>query len=259
MLFGQSKFNKNHHHLIIFSSTLQFFFCNFSGKPCPPFKIIILDEADSMTHAAQAALRRTMEKESRTTRFCLVCNYVSRIIEPITSRCTKFRFKALAENRIIERLQLICKEERVSIAGDEVYQSIVDISGGDMRRAISMLQSCYRLKGGSANIDIELSDITEVSGIVPHRYLEEFMTVCQNGNYTKLEDYVRDMTYEAYSVGQMFEQLNDYIIDHPSLNNKQKCEISAKLAECCARLQDGGSEYLQIMDLGCVAIQAFRK
>lgn len=226
-----------------------------SGKPCPPFKIIILDEADSMTHAAQAALRRTMEKESRTTRFCLVCNYVSRIIEPITSRCTKFRFKSLGEDRIIERLRLICAQEKVSVEED-VYKAVVDISGGDLRRAITMLQSCFRLKGG--NSTITKADILEISGSVPPHYLEEFLAVCRDGDYSKLEDYVRNMTHEAYSIGQLFDQLNDCVIEHPDLSNKQKCLIEEKLGECCMRLQEGGSEYLQIMDLGCVAINALK-
>lgn len=208
-----------------------------------------------MTHAAQAALRRTMEKESRTTRFCLVCNYVSRIIEPITSRCTKFRFKSLGEAKIIERLRLICEEENVKVE-DDVFQTVVDVSGGDMRRAITMLQSCYRLIGGSE--PITSVDILEISGFIPIEYLEKFMTVCREGNYSKLEEYVLDLSYEAYSIGQLLEQMNLYIISDGNLSNKQKSQICFKLGDCCLRLQEGGSEYLQIMDLGCIVIQALK-
>lgn len=207
-----------------------------------------------MTHAAQAALRRTMEKESKTTRFCLVCNYVSRIIEPITSRCTKFRFKALAPAKIIERLQFICQSEGVNV-DNRAYERIVEISDGDMRRAITTLQSCYRLKGGT---QIDEKDIYELSGIVPFDYLDDFLNVCRQANYGKLEDYVRTITHEGYSIAQLFEQFSEYTINHGELTNKQKMVLCDKLGECSYRMQDGGSEYLQIMDLGCIMIQALQ-
>ncbi|GAB0093072.1 ESCRT-II complex subunit VPS25 [Sergentomyia squamirostris] len=226
------------------------------GKPCPPFKIIILDEADSMTHAAQAALRRTMEKESSTTRFCLVCNYVSRIIEPITSRCTKFRFKSLGHDKIVERLKFICREEKVNI-DDDALEVIIECSGGDLRRAITVLQSSHRLFG-STEEKISKEHVLEISGIIPHHYLEEFLEICRSQDYSKLERYVENLSYDAYSVGQLLEQLNDFIIGHGRLTNKQKCILGEKIAECSFRLLNGASEYLQIMDLGCTAIVAFK-
>lgn len=133
------------------------------GKSCPPFKIIILDEADSMTHAAQACLRRTMEREMKTTRFCLICNYVSRIIEPITSRCTKFRFKPLKNSMVLERLKYISSEESV-ICDDECLNALVETSGGDMRRAITCLQSCSKLNG--KGVPISLNDVLEITGVI---------------------------------------------------------------------------------------------
>ncbi len=102
-----------------------------SGHPVPPYKIIILDEADSMTKDAQSALRRTMEQYTKVTRFAIVCNYVSRIIDPITSRCAKFRFQSLPSDAIIERLKFIAQQERIT-CDKTVYPQLVAVSDGDM-------------------------------------------------------------------------------------------------------------------------------
>ncbi|KAI9728801.1 MAG: hypothetical protein M1834_007187 [Cirrosporium novae-zelandiae] len=112
--------------------------------PCPPFKIIILDEADSMTQDAQAALRRTMETYSKITRFCLICNYVTRIIDPLASRCSKFRFKSLDGGNAAKRLSAIAEAENVKLE-DGVIPVLIKSSDGDLRKAITFLQSATRL------------------------------------------------------------------------------------------------------------------
>lgn len=116
--------------------------------PCPPYKIIVLDEADSMTQDAQSALRRTMETYSKITRFCLVCNYVTRIIDPLASRCSKFRFKSLDEGNAGRRLGDIARLEGVGMEAG-VVDTLLRCSEGDLRKAITFLQSAARLVGAT--------------------------------------------------------------------------------------------------------------
>ncbi|ETN37449.1 uncharacterized protein HMPREF1541_08440 [Cyphellophora europaea CBS 101466] len=188
--------------------------------PCPPFKIIILDEADSLTQDAQSALRRTMEIYSKLTRFCLCCNYVSRIIDPVASRCSKFRFKALDGGHAKERIEEILGLEGVSYDSG-VVEKALSVSDGDLRRAINLLQSAARLVGASAGevnghaskksrkkqviddedeemadadadadadgeagktVAIKVSDIDEISGIFPPEMADTLIAVLQNGN-----------------------------------------------------------------------------
>lgn len=225
------------------------------GMKCPPFKIIILDEADNMTSAAQAALRRTMEKESQSTRFCLICNYISRIIAPLTSRCTKFRFKPLGEEKIIERLQYICKQEEVK-AANPVLSKIVEASGGDLRRAITCLQSITRLKG--KDVDINVDDVIEIIGIVPDKWLDELLEVCRTKDFNKVEQFIDEFYLEGYAGAQIIEQLSEKIIYANDLSDRQKALIAEGLADCEHKMGDGGSEYIQLLSACCSIIKAHR-
>ncbi|CAL4128640.1 unnamed protein product [Meganyctiphanes norvegica] len=221
------------------------------GKPCPPYKIIILDEADSMTSAAQAALRRTMEKQSRTTRFCLICNYVSRIIEPLTSRCSKFRFKPLASGILQKRLGYIAQEEGVDY-DDGVLQSLIDTSEGDLRRAITTLQSASRLRVGES---ITCNDIYEITGVVPDTWMAGLLEVCTTDSYQKLHDYLSTLVAEGFSASQLMNQIHDAVVGHDRLSDSSKSAICERIAMCDNRLVDGGDEFLQVLDLCCVLMK----
>jgi replication factor C subunit 2/4 len=218
------------------------------GRPCLPLKIVILDEADSMTSSAQAALRRTMEKETKTTRFCLICNYVSRIIEPLTSRCTKFRFKPLAGETVRSRLVDICEKENVR-CDEAALSTIMNIAEGDMRKAITFLQCAYRLKGSDG---VKEEDIIEIAAVVPSEHVDSLMETCRSDSYDKLDVAVKDLIADGYPASQLVSQIHDKVMSM-DLTDEQLTVIAEKLAMVDYRLTDRSDEYLQLMDL-CTAI-----
>ncbi|XP_075997600.1 replication factor C subunit 4 [Genypterus blacodes] len=220
------------------------------GKPCPPFKVIILDEADSMTAPAQAALRRTMEKESRTTRFCLICNYISRIIEPLTSRCSKFRFKPLANDIQEERLLEICDKERLKYTKESIA-ALVRVSDGDLRKAITFLQSAARL-----NVDKEITErtIVDIAGVIPTKMIDNLLQICFKGTFEKLEITMKNMVDEGYAATQILSQLHESIMVY-NLSDQQKSAITEKMAVVDKCLSDGADEYLQMLSLCSIIMQ----
>ena len=158
------------------------------GYPCPPYKIIVLDEADQMTRDAQTALRRTMEKFSKVTRFCIVCNYVSRIIQPLSSRCAKFRFQPLETEAMIDRLKYVCEHEEIE-PRDDVMQSLVKCSGGDMRKAITLLQSAHQYGPEGATPEL----VVELAAVVPHDVITDLVNSCLTNNFEAVQLQVRNV------------------------------------------------------------------
>jgi replication factor C subunit 2/4 len=197
--------------------------------PCPPYKIIVLDEADSMTQDAQSALRRTMETYSKITRFCLVCNYVTRIIDPLASRCSKFRFKSLDQENAKRRLEEIANNEGVNL-DDGAVEALIKCSDGDLRKAITFLQSATRLVGAARNRGVddnrgdamELDDpgasaitariIQEIAGVVPDETIEKLIRAMQPRSkgavvYGAVAKVVTDMVADGWSATQVVSQV----------------------------------------------------
>jgi replication factor C subunit 2/4 len=194
-----------------------------------------------MTEDAQNALRRTIETYSSVTRFCLICNYVSRIIEPLASRCAKFRFRPLSVDGLQSRLVKISEEENVS-ATQDVLDALIEVSQGDMRRAITYLQSLHRLYKN----EIDVESVYMVSGIIPKKELEELLVVCKANSFPQLQTFVNKLSLDGYSASHIFDQLMSYIIEQAELSNKQKSEIVDAIAKADIALVEGADEFLQM-------------
>ena len=210
----------------------------------PPWKIIILDEADNMTPDSQCALRRIMEEYSKLTRFCIICNYHNKIIDPIDSRCMLFRFKPIQEEEIIKKLKDICAQEKFDCPESFLIQ-IVRNCRGDLRKAINFLQKCYNTFGNVLNQEI----LNEISGVIPKDKFDQLCEAIINKNSSIIDEIISELNNNGFSLVNQILHFHNYIKANPNFSSKVKSLLSIKLTEIDYNLIKGGDELIEFMRL----------
>ncbi|MEM0286336.1 MAG: replication factor C small subunit, partial [Candidatus Methanomethyliaceae archaeon] len=155
-----------------------------------PFKILVLDEADNMTADAQQALRRTMEMYTSTCRFILACNYYTKIIEPIQSRCALFRFMPLKPEDVKARVKYICDMEGVEITQDGM-EALIYIGNGDLRKIINTLQAAAALSK-----KVDEASVLKVAGRVSPKELKEVLEKALSGDFSNARSKIMNLMFE---------------------------------------------------------------
>jgi replication factor C small subunit len=204
------------------------------------FKIIFLDEADALTNDAQAALRRTMEKYTGTCRFVLSCNYSSKIIEPIQSRCAVFRFRPLKPEPIEGYLNKIAKAEKLKIT-KEGMASIIYIAQGDMRKAINSLQVAASL---SETIDEDA--LYKTATIARPDDVKDLLEIALSGKFLATREKLDELLIEFGLSGEdVIRQIHRTIFDL-SIDEAYKVQLVDRLGEAEFRMVEGSNERIQL-------------
>jgi replication factor C subunit 2/4 len=210
----------------------------------PPWKIIILDEADNMTPDSQCALRRIMEEYSKITRFCIICNYHNKIIDPIDSRCMLFRFKPIQESEVINKLKDICFQEKFDCPESFLIQ-IVRNCRGDLRKAINFLQKCYNTFGNVLNQEI----LNEISGVIPKNKFDQLCDAIISKDASTMDEIINELNNNGYSLVNQILHFHNYIKANPNFSSNIKSLLSNKLTEIDYNLIKGGDEFIEFMRL----------
>jgi replication factor C small subunit len=207
-----------------------------------PFALIILDESDQMTGAAQTALRRIMETSSRTSRFILICNQAGKIIEPIQSRCAIFRFSKLDRKAMIEHLCFIAKKEKVSLT-PEASERIVDYAEGDLRHAINALQTAAAYRDGV----VDEKTVSQVVGEASPVQVQLMIRKALNGDFSEARKIMYDLFGSfGFSGSEIVRQMQRELFKMSSLTPDQRADLSNIIGEYDYRLTQGANSDIQL-------------
>jgi replication factor C small subunit len=206
------------------------------GRP----KIIILDEADEMTSEAQTALRRIIEDSARTTRFVIICNYLSQIIEPIQSRCVAFRFTRLPKEDVINHLKMICEQQKVKYE-EKALAQIFEATGGDLRHSINIMQAAAGM--GSVSV----ASVTAAIGLSGRARVGEVLRLAMSGRFNDSRAKLLELT-QVYgmSEGDFMKYANEEAYE---MKIEKPEEFAAIMAEYDYRLTAGAHPEIQLSAL----------
>jgi len=207
------------------------------------FKLIILDEADSLTSDAQQALRRTMENFTRTARFILICNYSSKIIDPIQSRCAVFRFKRLSEKEMKAYIDRLVKGEGLKIDKSGV-DALFELAEGDLRRVANLLQASASLgKKITGNV------VYDVASRAKPKDVKDMLDLVLKGNFKNAREKLHDMILKQGLAGEdIIKEIHKQIYGL-NISEENKIKLIDKTGEYDFRITEGGSTLIQLESL----------
>ena len=205
-----------------------------------PFKIILLDEADALTKDAQHALRRTMENYTNTCRFILNCNYSSKIILPIQSRCAIFRFKPLEKEDVKKYVEKIANNEGFEI-NDKIIEALYNASEGDLRKVTNILQSTITL-------DKKLTPeaIYSIAGMAKPKEIADILKLALNGEILKAKDKMHSIMLNYGLSGIDIIKLISKNVWEMDIPDRKKAKLFEKIGECEFRIIEGSDERIQL-------------
>jgi len=205
-----------------------------------PYKLVILDEADALTRDAQQALRRTMENFTRTARFVLICNYSSRIIDPIQSRAAIFRFKPLSEGDQKKFVDRIVKGEKLKISKSGI-EGVLALAEGDLRRVANLLQVSASLK---KNITEDV--VYEAASMAKPKDVEDMLKLVLKGNFKDARKKLNEMILiQGLAAEDIIKEIHRQIYNL-DISEEDKVKLVDKTGEYDFRITEGGSDLIQL-------------
>ncbi|MFA6269148.1 MAG: replication factor C small subunit [archaeon] len=207
------------------------------------FKIIFLDECDALTQDAQQALRRTMEKYTKTCRFILSCNYSSKILEPIQSRCVIYRFKPLSAKDIEKQIDIVADSEKIHV-DEKAKKAINYVAQGDLRKATNVLQA-------AASLDKKITEdiVYSVSSKARPEQVQEMILFALKGKFLEARKKLEELMYEQGMSGEdvlMQVYRETMALDEKELPDKDKIALVDTIGEYDFRIVEGANERIQL-------------